>query len=81
MSRNLKREKSNNKQPEQDKRDNTPQPQEGQKEEGLFSLLKRFVKKILEKLLDEDKKAKITHIVQRNLLREICQITRGSMKV
>lgn len=39
------------------KKDNTPQPQENQKEEGFSSLLKRFVKKILEKLLGEDEKS------------------------
>ncbi|WP_250295597.1 hypothetical protein [Wolbachia endosymbiont of Oedothorax gibbosus] len=39
------------------KKDNTPQPQENQKEEGFLSLLKRFVKKILEKLLGEDEKS------------------------
>jgi hypothetical protein len=39
------------------KKDNTPQPQENQKEEGFLSLLKRFVKKTLEKLLGEDKKS------------------------
>lgn len=38
-------------------KDSAPQPQENQKEEGLFSLLKRFVKKILEKLLGEDEKS------------------------
>ncbi|MDG7052465.1 MAG: hypothetical protein LKM45_01085 [Wolbachia endosymbiont of Alcedoecus sp.] len=37
------------------KEDNVPQ--ENQKEEGLFSLLKRFVKKELEKLLGEDEKS------------------------
>ncbi|WP_353270451.1 hypothetical protein [Wolbachia endosymbiont (group A) of Myopa testacea] len=42
---------------EPDKKDNTPQPQENQKEEGFLSLLKRFVKKILEKLLGEDEKS------------------------
>ncbi|RDD34557.1 hypothetical protein Wcon_01338 [Wolbachia endosymbiont of Cylisticus convexus] len=42
---------------EPDKKDNTPQLQENQKEEGFLSLLKRFVKKILEKLLGEDKKS------------------------
>ncbi|KLT23056.1 hypothetical protein wVul_0259 [Wolbachia endosymbiont of Armadillidium vulgare str. wVulC] len=42
---------------ESDKKDNTPQPQENQKEEGFLSLLKRFVKKILEKLLGEGKKS------------------------
>ncbi|KAF5271862.1 hypothetical protein FQR65_LT17557 [Abscondita terminalis] len=41
---------------ELDKKDNTPQPQENQKEEGFLSLLKRFVKKILEKLLGEGEK-------------------------
>lgn len=41
---------------EPDKKDNTPQPQENQKEEGFLSLLKRFVKKILEKLLGEGEK-------------------------
>ncbi|MBC6686630.1 hypothetical protein H9I48_05415 [Wolbachia pipientis] len=49
-----KREKSNNKKLEQGKKDSAPQPQENQKEEGLFSLLKRFVKKILEKLLGKE---------------------------
>lgn len=39
------------------KKDNTPQPQENQKEEGFLSLLERFVKKILEKLLGEDEKS------------------------
>ncbi|WP_264703543.1 hypothetical protein [Wolbachia endosymbiont (group A) of Volucella inflata] len=41
---------------EPDKKDNTPQPQENQKEEGFLSLLKRFVKKILEKFLGEGEK-------------------------
>ncbi|WP_353284652.1 hypothetical protein [Wolbachia endosymbiont (group A) of Lasioglossum fulvicorne] len=41
---------------ELDKKDNTPQPQENQKEKGFLSLLKRFVKKILEKLLGEGEK-------------------------
>ncbi|WP_065106856.1 hypothetical protein [Wolbachia endosymbiont of Nomada ferruginata] len=41
---------------EPNKKDNTPQPQENQKEEGFLSLLKRFVKKILEKLLGEGEK-------------------------
>ncbi|WP_375603840.1 hypothetical protein NOX90_05420 [Wolbachia endosymbiont of Anurida maritima] len=41
---------------ELDKKDNTPQPQENQKEEGFLILLKRFVKKILEKLLGEGEK-------------------------
>ncbi|WP_374698657.1 hypothetical protein [Wolbachia endosymbiont (group B) of Limnophora tigrina] len=41
---------------EPDKKDNTPQPQENQKEEGFLSLLKRFAKKILEKLLGEGEK-------------------------
>lgn len=41
---------------ELDKKDNTPQPQENQKEEGFLSLLKRFVKKILEKFLGEGEK-------------------------
>ncbi|GFY65364.1 uncharacterized protein TNIN_38661 [Trichonephila inaurata madagascariensis] len=43
--------------PEPGKKDNTPQPQENQKEEGFLSLLERFVKKILEKLLGEDEKS------------------------
>ncbi|WP_341821216.1 hypothetical protein [Wolbachia endosymbiont (group A) of Myopa testacea] len=42
---------------EPDKKDNTPQSQENQKEEGFLSLLKRFVKQILEKLLGEDEKS------------------------
>lgn len=42
---------------EPDKKDNTPKSQENQKEEGFLSLLKRFVKKILEKLLGEDEKS------------------------
>ncbi|MDX5462235.1 MAG: hypothetical protein O7157_01530 [Wolbachia endosymbiont of Tetragnatha montana] len=55
------------------KKDNTPQPQENQKEEGFLSLLKRFVKKILEKLLGEDEKSvENTHdmreAAQRNTL-------------
>ncbi|MDG7053420.1 MAG: hypothetical protein LKM45_06130 [Wolbachia endosymbiont of Alcedoecus sp.] len=54
LGRDLKREKSNNKKLGQEEKDNVPQ--ENQKEEGLFSLLERFVKKILEKLLGEDKK-------------------------
>ncbi|MBA8756497.1 hypothetical protein HCR15_05545 [Wolbachia pipientis] len=41
---------------EPDKKDTTPQPQENQKEEGFLSLLKRFVKKILEKFLGEGEK-------------------------
>jgi hypothetical protein len=48
------REKFSDKKPWLNKEDNVPQ--ENQKEEGLFSLLKRFVKKVLEKLLGEDKK-------------------------
>ncbi|MGL9717171.1 MAG: hypothetical protein ACR5K9_00395 [Wolbachia sp.] len=57
MSRSLIRE---NKKLGQDEKDNTPQ--ENQKEEGLFSLLKRFVKKVLEKLMGEDEKSvKNTH--------------------
>lgn len=38
------------------KQDDTPQPQENQKEEGLLSLLGRFLKKILEKLFGGDEK-------------------------
>ncbi|MFP3014905.1 MAG: hypothetical protein ACEY3B_01075 [Wolbachia sp.] len=73
LSRNLKREKSNNKKLEQGEKDSAPQPQENQKEEELFSLLKRFVKKILEKLLGEDEKSvENTHdmreAAQRNTL-------------
>ncbi|MDR1140035.1 MAG: hypothetical protein LBJ80_02790 [Rickettsiales bacterium] len=49
------REKFSDKKPGLNKEDNVPQ--ENQKEEGLFSLLKRFVKKVLEKLLGEDKKS------------------------
>ncbi len=41
---------------EPDKKDTTPQPQENQKEEGFLSLLKRIVKKILEKFLGEGEK-------------------------
>lgn len=52
MSRSPIRE---NKRPGLNKEDNVPQ--ENQKEEGLFSLLKRFVKKVLEKLLGEDEKS------------------------
>ncbi|UVW84352.1 hypothetical protein [Wolbachia endosymbiont of Aedes albopictus] len=68
-----KRKKSNNKKLEQGEKDSAPQPQENQKEEGLFSLLKRFVKKILEKLLGEDEKSvENTHdmreAAQRNTL-------------
>lgn len=68
-----KREKSNNKKLEQGEKDSAPQPQENQKEEGLFSLLKRFVKKILGKLLGEDEKSvENTHdmreAAQRNTL-------------
>ncbi|NEV49878.1 hypothetical protein EUZ93_05425 [Wolbachia pipientis] len=54
VSKSAVKEKLNT---EPDKKDNTPKPQENQKEEGLFSLLKRFVKKILEKLLGEDEKS------------------------
>ncbi len=52
-SKSSGREKLNT---EPDKKDNTPQPQENQKEEGFLSLLKRFVKKILEKFLGEGEK-------------------------
>lgn len=38
------------------KQDDTPQPQENQKEEGLLSLLGRFLKKILEKLFGGNEK-------------------------
>ncbi|MCM1001554.1 MAG: hypothetical protein KTV72_04520 [Wolbachia endosymbiont of Melophagus ovinus] len=55
MSRSPIREKSSDKKPGLNKENNVPQ--ENQKEEGLFSLLKRFVKKILEKLLGEDEKS------------------------
>ncbi len=54
VSKSSVKEKPNT---EPDKKDNTPQPQENQKEEGFLSLLKRFVKKILEKLLGEDEKS------------------------
>ncbi|WP_425386248.1 hypothetical protein [Wolbachia endosymbiont (group A) of Barypeithes pellucidus] len=57
VSKSSVKEKLNNKKPEQDKKDNMPQPQENQKEEGFLSLLKRFVKKMLEKLLGEDEKS------------------------
>ncbi|QOD38072.1 hypothetical protein [Candidatus Wolbachia massiliensis] len=59
VSRSPTREKSSDKKPESNRKDNTPQPQEdhGKKEEGLFSLLKRLIKKVLEKLLDEDEKS------------------------
>ncbi|MDR2548418.1 MAG: hypothetical protein LBC34_02905 [Rickettsiales bacterium] len=53
MSRSPIREKFSDKKPRLNKEDNVPQ--ENQKEEGLFSLLKRFVKKVLEKLLGKDK--------------------------
>ncbi|WP_343288820.1 hypothetical protein [Wolbachia endosymbiont of Encarsia formosa] len=46
----------NSKSSEELKQDDTPQPQENQKEEGLLSLLGRFLKKILEKLFGEDEK-------------------------
>ncbi|WCR59192.1 MAG: hypothetical protein PG978_000606 [Wolbachia endosymbiont of Ctenocephalides felis wCfeF] len=49
------REKISDKKPGLNKEDNVPQ--ENQKEEELFSLLKRFVKKVLEKLLGEDEKS------------------------
>ncbi|WP_411131829.1 hypothetical protein [Wolbachia endosymbiont of Tettigetta isshikii] len=52
MSRSPIRE---NKKPGLNKEDNVPQ--ENQKEEGLLSLLKCFVKKVLEKLLGEDEKS------------------------
>ncbi len=55
MSRSPIREKYSDKKPGLNKEDNVPQ--ENQKEEGLFSLLKRFVKKVLEKLLGEDEKS------------------------
>ena len=71
LNRNLKMGKSNNKKLEQDEKNNAPQ--ENQKEEGLFSFLKRSVKKVLEKLLGEDKKGvESTHnmegAVQKNTL-------------
>ncbi|MGL9688267.1 MAG: hypothetical protein ACR5K6_00485 [Wolbachia sp.] len=47
MSRSPIKEKYSDKKPGLNKEDNVPQ--ENQKEEGLFSLLKRFVKKVLEK--------------------------------
>ncbi|MGL9758899.1 MAG: hypothetical protein ACR5LA_08920 [Wolbachia sp.] len=53
MSKSSVKEKLNT---EPDKKDNTPKPQENQKEEGFLSLLKRFVKKVLEKLLGEYEK-------------------------
>ncbi|MDR3131565.1 MAG: hypothetical protein LBU02_00475 [Rickettsiales bacterium] len=55
ISRSPIREKYSDKKPGLNKEDNVPQ--ENQKEEGLFSLLKRFVKKVLEKLLGEDEKS------------------------
>lgn len=39
------------------KQNDTPKPQENQKEEGLLSLLGNFLKKILEKLFGEDRKS------------------------
>ncbi|WP_341816370.1 hypothetical protein [Wolbachia endosymbiont (group A) of Nomada goodeniana] len=54
VSKSSVKEKPNT---EPGKKDTTPQPQENQKEEGFLSLLKRFVKKILEKLLGEDEKS------------------------
>lgn len=56
---------------EPDKKDTTPQPQENQKEEGFLSLLKRFVKKILEKLLGEDEKSvENTHDMREDAQRD-----------
>ncbi|WP_386086719.1 hypothetical protein [Wolbachia endosymbiont (group A) of Norellia spinipes] len=54
VSKSSVKEKPNT---EPGKKDTTPQPQENQKEEGFLSLLKRFVKKISEKLLGEDEKS------------------------
>lgn len=54
VSKSYVKEKPNT---EPDKKDNTRQPQENQKEEEFLSLLKRFIKKILEKLLGEDEKS------------------------
>ncbi|MDR2978326.1 MAG: hypothetical protein LBU56_02785 [Rickettsiales bacterium] len=55
MSGSPIREKSSDKKPGLSKEDNVPQ--ENQKEEGLLSLLRRFVKRALEKLLGEDEKS------------------------